>query len=69
MTETTEDPGLSYEYSQVMYLEAALGGDFSAALARGVPDTAAHRQRFADLQRECADIVGRGGILWGFSDD
>ena len=68
MTDTTEDPGLRYEYSQIMYMQAALGTGFEAAMARGVPDTPANRQRFAELEQFVADVGKRGGQLWGFSD-
>jgi len=65
---TTDDPGLRYEYSQRMYMVVALGGDFEAAMARGVPDTPETRAHFARLEREVAEITARGHTLWGFSD-
>ena len=65
---TTEDPGLSFEYVNSMYLVAALGGDFDDAMLRGVPDSTEMRQRFAELEREVADITSRGHTLWGFDD-
>ena len=67
--ETVEERGLHHEHSSAMYLTASLGGDFSAAMARGVPDDAEHRAQFARLQREVAAIKARGGTLWGFSTD
>jgi hypothetical protein len=69
MTQVAEEFGLHHEHVSAMYLEAALGGDFSAAVKRGVPDDVEHRAQFANLQRECAAIVERGGTLWGFSTD
>jgi hypothetical protein len=69
-TKTAEEYGLHHEHVSAMYFEAALGQDFEAAVARGVPDDSEHRAQFARLQREVADIKAKpGAVLWGFSTD